>query len=94
MGRVLSDLEYSIEFEGKNEFIRKCREMNKIRNTVFHQLSKETALEDLRIKLSKVSELYEEIFDLFQSSHDWFCLCFKNFRKDVFLDYVDDGEYT
>ncbi|HPH04303.1 MAG TPA: hypothetical protein PL131_00390 [Methylotenera sp.] len=85
-GQVLSQLELAVEFEGKALFIEKCREMNTLRNNVFHNLTKQTSLTTLKEKLSQVSNLYEAIFKLFSKSHDWFQLCFKDFRKDRFLD--------
>ena len=89
-GQVLSQLEFTVEFEGKQEFIDKCRTMNSIRNSVFHNLTKQTSLLVLHNKLSQVSDIYEEIFTLFKSSHDWFLLCFKGFRKDVFIDEIEE----
>lgn len=89
-GQTLAQLEYAVEFEGKEEFIEKCRELNALRNNVFHSLTKKTSLPELKNKLSRVSALYEEIFELFSASHDWFCLCFKDFRKDVFIDEIEE----
>jgi len=89
-GQVLSQLEFAVEFEGKTEFIEKCRIMNSLRNNVFHNLTKQTSLVELKGKLSQISTLYEEIFELFSTSHGWFWLCFKDFRKDVFIDEIED----
>ena len=89
-GQVLSQLEFAVEFEGKKDFIRKCRTMNSLRNNVFHNLTKETSLTELQNKLSKISSLYEEIFEVFDTSDDWFQLSFKNFRKDVFIDVFEE----
>lgn len=88
-GQVLAELEFAVSFEGKQEFISKCREMNALRNNVFHGLTKQTSLQELEAKVSRVSDLYEEIFSLFDHSHDWFRLCFKDFSKDVFSDEQD-----
>lgn len=90
MGQVLTELEFAVEFEGKAEFIEKCREMNVLRNNVFHGLTKSVNLSALKGRLSEVSALYESIFSLFTNSHDWFCLCFKDFRKDVFIDEIQE----
>ena len=89
-GQVLSQLEFAVEFEGKTEFIEKCRVMNSLRNNVFHNLTKQTSLAELKGKLSQISKLYEDIFELFSTSHDWFRICFKDFQKDVFLDEIED----
>ena len=89
-GQVLTQLEYAVEFEEKAEFIEKCREMNSLRNNVFHGLTKQSSLSELKNKLSQISHLYEQVFDLFYASHDWFRLCFKDFRKDVFIDELEE----
>jgi hypothetical protein len=64
--------------------------MNVLRNNVFHGLTKSVNLSALKGRLSEVSALYESIFSLFTKSHDWFCLCFKDFRKDVFIDEIQE----
>lgn len=93
-GKVLSELEYAIEFEGKNEFITKCRELNTLRNKIVHKLTKQTSLNDLKKQLGSINKLYTEIWTIFDESHDWFQLCFKDFKKDGFIDYIEDEQDT
>lgn len=89
-GQVLAQLEFSVEFEGKRTFIEKCYEMNALRNNVFHGLTKQTSLPELKNRLVTISALYEETYELFEASHDWFQLCFKDFKKDRFIDEIED----
>jgi len=89
-GQVLAQLEFSVKFEGKERFIEKCHEMNALRNNVFHGLTKQTSLPELKNRLITISALYEEIYELFEVSHDWFQLCFKDFKKDRFNDEIED----
>ena len=90
MGQVLAQLEFSVEFEGKHEFIDKCRRMNALRNDVFHGLTKSSDLVEVKGRLSEISSLYEDIFTLFRNSHDWFLLCFNDFLKDKFIDEIEE----
>jgi hypothetical protein len=93
-GKVLSELEYAIEFERKNEFITKCREFNTLRNKTIHKLTKQAPLNDLKKQLGSIKKLYTEIWTIFDVSHDWFQLCFKDFKKDKFIDYIEDEQDT
>jgi hypothetical protein len=93
-GQLINELKSTISFDGKNEFIEKCMELNKHRIDIVHHLTKRSSLADLKIQLLKVKELYDEIYKLFEDAHDWFRLCFKDFRKDVFTDYSLDEFQT
>lgn len=93
-GRLLTDLEHTLEFDGKYEFIRKNRELNSLRNKIVHGLTKHTSLNELKNKLENIQELYGIIFALFVQSHDWFNLCFKDFKKDEFIDFQENEEIT
>ena len=88
-GQILVQLEFAIEFEGKTEFIEKCRKMNSLRNNVFHDLTHQPDLIELKSKLSRMNRIYDDIFVIYENSHDWFRVCFKDFRKDVFIDLVE-----
>ena len=93
-GRLLKELEDTLEFDGKDAFIKKCREFNSLRNKIIHELTKHTSLSELKTKLQSIQVLYGNIFSLFVQSNDWFKLCYKDFKKDVFLDYVENEENT
>ncbi len=89
-GQLIEELKSAISFEGKDEFINKCSELNKYRIEIVHKLTKRSSLSDIEINLSTVKRLYDEIYELFDNMHDWFRLCFKDFKKDVFTDLVND----
>lgn len=88
-GNMLADLQKGIEFPDKEIFINKCNELNLLRNQVVHKLTKQTALKDIEKNLKKVSSLYEEIYNIFEYCHDWYRVCFKDYKKDVFIDYIE-----
>jgi hypothetical protein len=86
-GQLIEELKSTISFEGKEDFIEKCMELNRHRTDIVHHLTKRSSLTDLETQLLKVKELYDEVYKLFDDAHDWFRVCFKDFRKDVFIDY-------
>jgi len=86
-GRTIEQLKEAVDFQGKDLFIKKCENFNQIRNGLAHGLTKQTSMDDVKNKLEKVKLLFDEIFALFIDAHDWFYLCFKDFKKDKFIDY-------
>jgi hypothetical protein len=88
-GRTLEQMKETVEFDNKELFLQKCHSFNQIRNSIAHGLTKQTSLDDLKKKLDIVKKLFDEIYDLFEDSHDWFKLCFKDLKKDTFIDYHD-----
>jgi hypothetical protein len=82
MGYWIEELESAIDFDGKTEFVQTVRELNGLRNSVFHGISKHTSADDLIKKLAPTWKLYRRIIKQFSSSHDWFALTFKDIAKD------------
>jgi hypothetical protein len=92
-GQLIDELKSTISFEEKDKFIEKSINLNKHRNEIVHRLTKQTSLADLKTQVLKAKELYDEIYELFDYIHDEFRVCFKDFKKDVFLDYsIDEFE--
>lgn len=91
-GRTIEQLKESIDFQNKELFIQKCQSLNQSRNSIAHELTKQTSINAVAKKLKKVKVLFDEIFDIFEEAHDWFRLCFKDFRKDKFIDYEDEQD--
>jgi hypothetical protein len=88
-GQLIDELKSTMSFNGKDEFIEKCLKLNKSRVDIVHGLTKYQALSEIEKQASAVQKLYYEIFELFDDIHDWFRLCFKDFKKDVFSDYSE-----
>lgn len=92
-GQLIEELKSTISFQNKDKFIDKCMELNKHRIDIVHRLTKRSSLADLETQLLKVKKLYDEIYELFELIHDDFRVCFKDFKKDTFLDYsIDEFE--
>lgn len=86
-GQLLEELRNSISFSEKEQFFSKCSELNGLRIEVVHKLTRQEAIFFLEMKLLDVSQLFDEISELFSSIHDFFRACFKDFKKDTFIDY-------
>ncbi len=89
-GQLIDELKSTISFAGKNEFIEKCLTLNQHRIDIVHKLTKRNSLADLDVQLLKVKTLYDELYVLFCDVHDYFRVSFKDFKKDVFIDYSLD----
>ncbi|MES9851048.1 MAG: hypothetical protein ABW170_04365 [Candidatus Thiodiazotropha sp. L084R] len=86
-GRTIEQLKETVDFNERDLFIQKCQNFNQVRNSLAHGLTKQTSIDDIKMKLEMIKKIFDEIFELFDSAHDWFYLCFKDFRKDKFIDY-------
>lgn len=91
-GQLMKRLKELMSFDNKEEFIGKCKELNDLRNSIAHRLTEHRSLSELKNNTSEVKNLYYEIFDMFDVIHDNFKVCFKDFRKDVFVDYLEEHE--
>ncbi|MBC7750625.1 MAG: hypothetical protein H7Z73_02745 [Candidatus Saccharibacteria bacterium] len=89
-GQLIEELKCTISFNDKNEFIEKCLRLNQYRIDIVHRLTRRDSLADLEVQILKVKELYDELFTLFEAIHDNFRLSFKDYKKDVFIDYELD----
>ena len=74
----------SIEFPGKERFLRDAGRLNTIRIEVVHHLAKRGSLRGLRRLALRARSNYERCFSAFDVAHDEFRVVFKDFRKDVF----------
>ena len=86
-GQLIDELRATIVFEDKDEFISKCLDINSHRIDIVHRLTKRSSLSDVGSQIAQVKTLYSEIYALFDGIHDWFRVSFKDFKKDVFIDY-------
>lgn len=90
-GKLLNELENTVEFEQKEQILNKSRELNKIRIQIVHGLTKQTSLERVPELANQVKNLYDEIFVLCEEVNDFFHLTFKDFKKDVdWEEYLEE----
>lgn len=92
-GYYLNELERTISFEEKDEFIAKCKEINHIRIDIVHKLTQKNSIGEVTKKMEKVKKVFDELYELFSNTQDWFMLCFKDFRKNHdWNDFIDEYE--
>lgn len=91
LGFYLDELEKNIDFERKNDFINKCREFNNNRNRVVHGLAKNISAE-ISVLINEIKEKFDAIYFTYDQIQDWFSLCFKDFKKDVFMDCYEEED--
>jgi hypothetical protein len=85
-GQVLDELRSTVSFQEKDELIKKCEELNKLRIETVHHLTRQNSLKDIKSRLGKVRTLYDEIFELHQVAHDDWRVAFHGFKKDIEWD--------
>lgn len=91
LGFYIKELKSSISFSQKEEFIGKVEEFNSYRIDVVHKMRRSN-LDMLSIELSVVKKCFDEIYDLYDSIQDDFRVDFHGFKKDVFIDYLEEDE--
>lgn len=80
-GFYLTELKNTMAFEGKEEFLSKCRELNSIRKDVVHKITRNESIQYVQNQMKNVKRKFEDIFKLFYEIYDWFWWWFKQFRK-------------
>lgn len=90
MGAYIKELKSTLEFENKQLFISKCMEFNKIRNNIVHGITKKRDLSDINENAKNGKIIFNIVFELYDDIQDWFRVCFKDFKKDIFIDIVGD----
>lgn len=83
-GQLLQLLSDSIEFPKKKQLLQRAGQLNSLRIEVVHRLVSRGSLAGLRRLAGRAQRLYEDCYRLFDTAHDHFRVCFKDFRKDVF----------
>lgn len=91
LGVYMKELQDSISFDRKDEFLECVQTFNSIRNEVIHKLRK-TNTEQVILDLTKVKPLFDEIYSIYDIIQDDFRCAFHSYKKDVFLDIVDDDD--
>jgi hypothetical protein len=71
-GRLLEQLENSVDFEGKQRLIEICGEMNQIRNRLAHRLVDGVHLRDLTLMADDYRAKTVELIDLFNEADEGF----------------------
>ena len=86
-GQLQQGLSESVSFPKKDQILKRAGQLNALRNAVVHGLVQKRSLAGLRRQVLRAQRLYRQTYNLFDTSHDFFRVCFKDFRKDEFEEY-------
>lgn len=91
LGYYIDELSNSVNLHKKDDFIKKVKSFNLIRNRIVHGITREN-LESQKAKLNSIKAEFDEIFELYDEIQDYFRVTFHGFKKDVFIDYIDEND--
>jgi hypothetical protein len=85
-GQNLDELKSTVSFDGKDNFVKKCDELNALRIEIVHKLTRQSTLQGINSQLAKTRVLFDEIYQLFDVAHDTWRVAFKDLRKGIDWD--------
>ncbi len=91
LGQYIKELRESIDFPEKDVFLDSISRFNTFRNETVHGMKKANIAE-LNSKLENVKKYFNKIYVLYDEIQDNFRVDFHGFKKDVFIDYIDEDE--
>ncbi len=91
LGNLIKELKIGIKFYMKDELISRVEDFNRIRNHTVHNLTKSDIYE-ITANLKDIKSEFDYIFYLYEEIKDNFHLIFKDFRKDSFIEIIDENQ--
>ena len=82
-GQVLDDLERSVSFNEKEEFINQCKELNAIRIRMVHRLTRKSSLQNIKDQSSRIKGIFDTIYCLYNEIYDDFSVLFQSYKKTM-----------
>ena len=89
LGFYIKELKSTISFLKKKEFIEKIEQLNSYRINAVHKMRRSN-LEQISQELQKVKQCFDDIYQLYDEIQDDFRIIFHCYKKDVFIDYLDE----
>ena len=86
-GQLIEEVRNTMSFTHKNEILSLAATLNKQRIDLVHKLASRLTLDDVVSQAAGVKEIYDQLFSRFDEARDEFRVSFKDFKKDVFIDY-------
>ncbi len=86
-GQVLEEVRNTMSFVNKAEILELAASLNRHRIDLVHKLASRQTLDDVVFQATEVKQIYDKLFTKFDDARDDFRVAFKDFRKDVFIDY-------
>lgn len=85
-GNLISDLNTTFSFHGKEEIINISSKINSLRTAAVHNLTDNISLEEIRQKLAPIQSLYHDLHKICLKTHDDFCIYFNDIRDDIMIE--------
>ena len=86
-GQVLEEVRNTMSFVNKAEILELAASLNRHRIDLVHKLASRQTIDDVVFQATEVKQIYDKLFTKFYDARDDFRVAFKDFRKDVFIDY-------
>jgi hypothetical protein len=86
-GQLLDEVRSTMSFVNKAEILELAASLNTHRIDLVHRLTSRQTVEDVVSQAKQVKESYDQLFIKFDEARDGFRVAFKDFKKDVFIDY-------
>ena len=86
-GQLLEEVRSTMSFVNKAEILELAASLNTHRIDLVHRLTSRQTVEDVVSQAKQVKESYDQLFMKFDEARDEFRVAFKDFKKDVFIDY-------
>ena len=86
-GQMLEEVRNTMSFVNKAEILELAASLNRYRIDLVHKLASRQNLDDVVFQATEVKQIYDQLFTKFDDARDDFRVAFKDFRKDVFIDY-------
>jgi hypothetical protein len=86
-GQLLEEVRNTMSFVNKTEILELAASLNKHRIDLVHKLASRQTLSDIVFQATEVKQIFENLFIKFDDARDDFRVAFKDFKKDVFVDY-------
>ncbi|MFZ1134516.1 MAG: hypothetical protein WAN69_06200 [Candidatus Korobacteraceae bacterium] len=86
-GQLAEELRGTMSFLHKGEILELAASLNTSRTDFVHKLASRQTLDDVVSQATEVKHNYDQLFLKFEDARDEFRVAFKDFRKDVFIDY-------
>jgi hypothetical protein len=89
-GIWIKELEESISFDGKQEFLAAVSKVNELRNLAFHSLARHKSTHSVLKQLKQVQGSFDTAVSQFEIAYEFFMLCFKDERKNADETFYED----
>ena len=81
-GKVIESVNRTIQFENRDRLVEAAEKINTNRIALVHGLTKRKSLQAVAEEAKKIRLLFDEFYDHFSDTREWFMLTFKDLRKD------------